>query len=82
MILNLNLLRKVGLNLLTVGTLPLLRLLLAAVLRLAPPTDFQPPQYLHEEYDFIVGKHVPGRQETFKCTLTTHNDALCWEAMA
>ncbi|XP_050690766.1 glucose dehydrogenase [FAD, quinone]-like isoform X1 [Eriocheir sinensis] len=54
MTLNLNFLRSVGFNLLAVGVLPLLRLLLGAVLRLAPPTDFQPPAYLHEQYDFVV----------------------------
>lgn len=68
MTLNLNFLRSVGFNLLAVGVLPLLRLLLGAVLRLAPPTDFQPPAYLHEQYDFVVGKHVCGGLATLKYT--------------
>ncbi|XP_063860184.1 glucose dehydrogenase [FAD, quinone]-like [Scylla paramamosain] len=54
MILNLNLIRSAGIGLFMIGTLPLLRLLLEAILRLAPPSDFQPPAHLDAEYDFVV----------------------------
>ncbi|XP_063860183.1 glucose dehydrogenase [FAD, quinone]-like isoform X2 [Scylla paramamosain] len=54
MILNLNLIRSAGIGLFMIGMLPLLRLLLEAILRLAPPSDFQPPAHLDAEYDFVV----------------------------
>ena len=58
MTLNLNLLRNAGVFLIVVGTLPLLRVMLAAILRLAPSSDFQPPAHLDAQYDFIVGEFM------------------------
>ncbi|XP_045131330.1 glucose dehydrogenase [FAD, quinone]-like isoform X2 [Portunus trituberculatus] len=54
MSLNLNLIRSAGIGLFMIGTLPMLRLLLEAVLFLAPPSDFHPPAHLDAEYDFVV----------------------------
>lgn len=62
MTLNLSVFRNAGLALVTAGVMPLLRLLLAIVLPLAPSSDFAPPANLHAQYDFIVGEcpRVPG----------------------
>ena len=58
MSLNLNLIRSAGIGLFMIGALPLMRVLLEAILSLAPPTDFQPPQHLDAQYDFVVGEFI------------------------